>query len=167
MLNRRSVTCRVDGFVMAERVALSDPPVTMETMDSRDPPGRPEPLALFPSPPPARAPLGAFRRRLPHHRRSGEPPTPQVWAREHPSLRARAPSGTVHAVNTAWLPVCGAGLNGWDYRELEATEAAVTCHRCAQVAGLTDAELDQLALFPLPQATGGGSPGPVHRTAGR
>ncbi|MBN6034384.1 hypothetical protein [Amycolatopsis sp. 195334CR] len=91
-----------------------------------------EPLA-------GREPLQAFRRRQPHHR------IPLPPARE--GARGRTPSGTVHLVTDAWLPVCGAGLNTWDpLRGLAPTEEPVTCRRCADVH-LKEVHEGQLKLF--------------------
>jgi hypothetical protein len=36
----------------------------------------------------------------------------------------------VHRLTAAWLPACGAGINGWDRRALHLTTAEVTCRRC-------------------------------------
>ncbi|GAB2779221.1 hypothetical protein [Amycolatopsis magusensis] len=88
---------------------------------------------------PGREPLQAFLRRQEHHRVSAPPSAD--------AARGRTPSGTVHLVNDAWLPVCGAGLNTWDpLRGLSPTEEPVTCRRCADVH-LKSLRDDQLRLF--------------------
>lgn len=95
-----------------------------------------------------RDPLGPFRRRLAHHRTAEpvDPETPEAWAAAHAGARGRAPSGTIHLVTGDWLPVCGAGLNGWDPRGLQATTDPVTCVRCGGIEQRRHPET-QLALF--------------------
>ncbi|MBE1580414.1 hypothetical protein ACFORH_43385 [Amycolatopsis roodepoortensis] len=109
-----------------------------------------EPPALFALPltRDVRDPLGPFRRRLTHHRPAepADPETPQAWAAAHVGARGRAPSGTIHLVTGDWLPVCGAGLNGWDPRGLQATTDPVTCARCGGIEQRRHPET-QLVLF--------------------
>ncbi|WP_158684475.1 hypothetical protein [Amycolatopsis orientalis] len=107
-----------------------------------------DPPALFALP--ARDPLGAFRRRLTHHRPgehpgSGGPPGPGRPAVA--DARGRAPSGTVHLLTGEWLPACGAGLNGWDPRGLQPTDDEVTCGRCGGIQQRRDPGAAQLRLF--------------------
>ncbi|MFK0244592.1 hypothetical protein ACIQUM_07825 [Amycolatopsis azurea] len=111
-----------------------------------------EPPTLFARPiarDTTREPLAPFRRRLTHHRPgadTAEPETPESWAAAHGGARGRAPSGTIHLVNGDWLPVCGAGLNGWDPRGLQPIDDDVTCVRCGGIEQRRKPE-DQLALF--------------------
>lgn len=92
--------------------------------------------------------LGVFRRHS-RHAHSGAVPGPAVWAAAHPGAHGRAPSGTVHEVNDRWLPICGAGLNGWDCRGLQATNQQITCGRCLEGRGHRNPLAGQLELFEL------------------
>lgn len=106
-----------------------------------------DPPALF-ALPFTREPLEVFRRRFAHHRPAERvvPGTPEAWAAAHAGARGRAPSGTVHLVTGDWLPVCGAGLNGWDPRGLAPTDDAVTCARCGGIDQRRN-PAEQLVLF--------------------
>lgn len=97
-----------------------------------------DPPALF-ALPRRREPLAAFQRRLKHHR----PAAPPSWTRLH----GRTSTGTVHLVTGEWLPACGTGLNGWDYRGLNPTDEAVTCQRCDAILARTRVPEGQLTLF--------------------
>jgi len=106
-----------------------------------------EPPALF-TLPAQREPLREFHRRMRHHRPAPGPVDPlQAWAARHAGTRGRSPSGTVHLLTGDWLPVCGAGLNGWDFRELQPTDDDVSCGRCGGVIRNQRPNKDQLALF--------------------
>jgi hypothetical protein len=106
-----------------------------------------EPPTLFSMPVP-RAPLRGFRRRLTHHRPSGPPGDPlAAWAARHAGARGRSPSGTVHLTTDDWLPLCGAGLNGWDPRGLQPTDDEVTCGRCGGSSAGRHPGEGQLPLF--------------------
>ncbi|WP_326566009.1 hypothetical protein VSH64_29575 [Amycolatopsis rhabdoformis] len=96
-----------------------------------------DPPALF-APPRRREPLAAFQRRF-KHRPAAQP----SWTRVH----GKTAAGTVHVVTDEWLPACGTGLNGWDYRGLNPTDDAVTCHRCDALISRTNPPEGQLTLF--------------------
>jgi hypothetical protein len=117
-----------------------------------EPPGEP---ALFTAAEVTAPGLTVFRRRVRHSRTSSPAaPAPRVWAAAHRGARGRAPSGTVHLVNEEWLPACGTGLNGWDYRGLQATDEDVSCRRCGDAERRRAPEPGQLALFPIPPPAG-------------
>lgn len=85
---------------------------------------------------------------MPHHRPTPVPADPlQAWAVRHAGARGRSPSGTVHLLTGDWLPVCGAGLNGWDFRELHPTDDDVSCGRCSGIVRKLQTGEGQLTLF--------------------
>ncbi|GAA4533993.1 hypothetical protein [Amycolatopsis samaneae] len=108
-----------------------------------------EPPALF-ALAAERAPLRTFRRRMPHHRRGAVPPADLAgWVARHAGgVRGRTPSGTVHRMlPDAWLPACGAGLNGWDPERLTPVDEPVSCGRCDALAEPGHPGEHQLKLF--------------------